>query len=284
MSDAFEQFTSQFKDTSFRPDITGYVLIYLVPPVFMGNSTIGGDYCPLLAIDFSPPETTVKSSDETSNAAISIPYSTGTSSGGQLSINYMEDHKLSVVKYHNEWVRHISDVVYGEKEPSAGYASSGKLDYATSAYIVKFKPDMCTMVYVGKATGIFPINIPAKEVIGTRQANELTMVGCNYSCAMYTAYVAGGVNSWVYSNFKSDLQTFYKVDMPDCSDHYSENKGGGGAPKIPGIDGPVGGAASASAGDAIAVVNSVAEAVASRNADPVGLLQSNLSHSSGVSI
>jgi|GEM_PF-2862423 hypothetical protein len=215
----FGDFVLKSRDTTFSPDINGYTLIYMIPPNLSGA---GGESAlinisqqfPFLALDFTPPETTVKTTEETSGSSISIPYSTGTSSGGQLSINYIEDSNLNVVNYHNTWVEYIKDVVYGEISPDKDYIESGELDYATSAYVIKFKPDMKTLTYIGKATGIFPMNVPSKEVIGNRQSNELSMVSCNYSCAMYTAYITGGINSWVLENLVTDLNEFFELELP----------------------------------------------------------------------
>jgi hypothetical protein len=218
----FGDFIKRSRNSNFSPDINGYTLIYMIPPNLSG---VGGvktlqkiaQQFPFLALDFTPPETIVKTTEETSGASISIPYSTGTFSGGQLSINYIEDSNLNVVNYHNTWVEYIKDVVYGEISPNSEYIDgemAGALDYATSAYVIKFKPDMKTITYVGKATGIFPLNVPSKEVIGNRQSNELSMVGCNYNCAMYTAYVAGGINSWVLEQFYTDLIDYFELGLP----------------------------------------------------------------------
>ncbi len=222
---AFANFLELSRNQNFSPDINGYTLIYMVPPNLSGAGgtetlTNMARQFPFLAIDFTPPETTVKSTEETSGASIGIPYSTGTSSGGQLSINYIEDSNLNVVNYHNTWVTYMGDVIYGRLSPSEHYIDTGELDYATSAYVVKFKPDMKTLTYVGKATGLFPTNVPSKEIIGNRQSNELSMVGCNYVCAMYTAYVAGGIKGWVLEHLESDLAAYFQTNVPQ----------GGGSP------------------------------------------------------
>jgi hypothetical protein len=229
----FNDFIKRFRNSNFNPDVNGYTLIYMIPPNLGGPcETLGytkgsggnlGDISrqfPFLAVDFTPPETTVKSVEETSGASVTIPYSTGASSGGQLSINFIEDSDLSVTNYHNMWVEYIKEVVYGDRSPHKDYIDgehSGELDYATSAYVLKFKPDMKTLVYVGKATGIFPLNIPSKEVIGNRQSNELSMVGCNYTCSMYSAYIVGGINSWVLDNVQIDLCDHFGLKLPKDS-------------------------------------------------------------------
>jgi hypothetical protein len=226
-SSVFADFITKARNSRFSPDVNGYTLIYMIPPNLGGTNDIlgyrnstGGNLLdisrqfPFLAVDFTPPETTVKSVEETSGASVSIPYTTGSSSGGQLSINYIEDSDLNVTNYHNIWVEYMKEVVYGDRQPHDSYIESGELDYATSAYVLKFKPDMKTLVYVGKVTGLFPLNIPSKEIIGNRQTNELSMVGCNYTCAMYSAYISGGVNSWVLKNMKVDLNDHFGLQLP----------------------------------------------------------------------
>ena len=196
----FGQFYQLTRNPNFQPDVTGYTLIYIVPPVAPGGLAGTASVFPLLAMEFSPPETTVKATEETSGSSIRIPYATGKMSGGQLSINFIEDDELSVTKFHTDWVNYISDVVYGHRNPSN--PTSGELDYATAAYVVKFRPNMRDITYIGQAKGVFPINIPSKELLGSRQTNDLAMIGMNYMCADYNNHLG---NSWVIGDFENQV-------------------------------------------------------------------------------
>ena len=229
----FADFVRRSRNPRFNPDVTGYNLIYLIAPdlsspIVKDDNTFMqqiAQQSSFLAIEFGPPETTVKATEESSGASIRIPYATGKSSGGQLSINFIEDGDLNITKFHTIWVNYISDVIYGDLSPDPKYFTPnnpefGALDYATSAYVVKFKPDMKTITYIGKATGIFPINMPSKEIIGSRQSNELTMVGMNYMCADYNSVIMGdntngnmGRNGWVYDEFETDMEAYFGVTV-----------------------------------------------------------------------
>jgi len=218
--DIFADFNRKFKEQNFQPDITGYVLIYLIPPNLSGGiGLLDFSNSPFLALDFTPPDYTLKTSEESGG----IQYGTGSSTGGQLSINFIEDSYLNVTLSHNIWVNYIVDVVKGEVSPDTKFISNNdnfaELDYATSAYIVKFTPCMTKVTYVGKATGIFPINLPVKEILGNRQTNELGMVGMNYVCAMYSSYTPGA-NDWVLDNFNSDLYVWFGLETPEVGHFY----------------------------------------------------------------
>lgn len=196
----YSQFYNLSRKPTFQPDVTGYTLIYIVPP--QAPEGLGGtaDVFPFLALEFNPPETSVKSTEETSGSSIRIPYATGRQSGGQLSINFLEDDELSVTKFHTDWVNYISDVIYGNKSPKD--PKSIELDYATCAYVVKFRPNMRDVIYVGQAKGVFPINIPSKELLGSRQTNALAMIGMNYMCADYNNHLG---NSWIIDDFENQV-------------------------------------------------------------------------------
>jgi hypothetical protein len=229
----FADFVRRSRSKRFNPDVTGYNLIYLIAPDLSGSED-DNEYMQdiakassFLALEFGPPETTVKATEESSGSSIRIPYATGKSSGGQLSINFIEDSDLNITKFHTIWVNYMADVIYGDLSPDDKYMDPespefGSLDYATSAYVVKFKPDMKTITYVGKATGIFPVNMPSKEVIGSRQSNELTMVGMNYMCADYNTiimpeddetYMNSYRNNWVYGEFINDMKAYFGVNV-----------------------------------------------------------------------
>jgi hypothetical protein len=202
----------------FSPDINGYTLIFLLPPYLSGynlkadmSSSIGKilkKVC-FLAMDFTPPSIQVTASEVMTKSG-SIPYAVEVISSGQMSISFLDNDKLELFGFHKSWVSYIEDVTRGVISPSSEFLENGEIDYASSAYIIKFKPTKSLtwgdIIYVGKATGIFPLNIPDKEVLGRRDSHELTMLPINYTCTLYRQQVFGSPaepSGWIYDEVKS---------------------------------------------------------------------------------
>jgi hypothetical protein len=232
-------FRKSLDDQTFHPDINGFTIIVLIPPDLSGYPFSSSDSdissgvissithrAPFLALDFTPPETTVNTSELTSGSSIRIPFAISKQSGGNLSISYIETSDLAIKTLHNIWVQYIHDVLHGIVDPSSKYIEEsnfnpllnsnefGALDYATSAYVIRYKPDMKTAIYIGKAVGIFPVNLPSKEVIGVRSSNELTMLNVNYICADYVETTFGpnstlSETSWIVDEFFSNVYDRY---------------------------------------------------------------------------
>jgi hypothetical protein len=213
------------------PDISGYTLIYLVPPVlsgmtfdFLPSSIITTRNSLFQAIEFSPPESVMNTNTVSSSSGVKMPYAIGKTSGGQMSISYIENMKLDIYSLHNNWFHYIEQVVLGYMDPTDDFIDSGELDYATSAFVIRFKPDMKTMVYLGKAVGIFPINLPNKDIIGRRDNVQLTTFTINYMCTDYREMALTGNelsmpktfmdNMWVLSDFiEATAVMFGNIDL-----------------------------------------------------------------------
>jgi hypothetical protein len=218
-----QKFYGLLYDSGFHPDINGYTLIFVEPPDLSGYFAknknlktwmIGGgegegeggvfNKTPLLALDFTPPEIQVTTDSMESGASVALPYATGVTRHGQLSINYIDNENLDIYNVHENWVNYMEQVVYGTVEPAKEYILSGQIDYMASAYVVRFSPDMKQGVHIGKAVGIFPINQPTKEILGTRGSHELTMIPINYNCVAYIT--ASNQNNpytnWLVEDFK----------------------------------------------------------------------------------
>ena len=71
------------------------------------------------------------------------------------------------------------------------------------------------IVYVGKATGIFPLNVPDKEIIGRRDSPELVTLTYNYPCAAYKQWSAGtpsvDFDAYLLDEFLQDVASFYSA-------------------------------------------------------------------------
>jgi len=202
-----------FKD--YNPDINGYTLVFMVPPDFVflqgQNNKLTDeqqryivDFRQLVtfaATDFTPPQRQIQSETISSRAG-GTPYATEVSPSEQCSITFIENNDLDIFNFHLIWVNYIKDLlegiieVYDEIQGSGAgedyltYNDGrnelyGALDYAASAFVVKYDPTMKLIKYVGKATGIYPQAIPSKELIGQRTANELTTLPFTYFCAYY---------------------------------------------------------------------------------------------------
>ena len=192
-----------------QPDLSGYTLMFMQPPHLSGYGLTEdyggglGDICKFLCfagVDFTPPNIQVSSSDLPSRSG-SINFGTEVAISGQLSISYLDNQNSAVFSFHKLWVNYIEDILRGKNSKSGadiapdleyydeGGARFGQVDYMTSAYVVRFKPSMnlssAEINYIGKATGIFPLNIPDKEEIGRRDSPEMIMVPITYACTFY---------------------------------------------------------------------------------------------------
>lgn len=195
-----------------HPDLSGYTLMFMLPPHLSGyglSETYGGElgevckfFC-FAGVDFTPPSVQVTASDLPSRSG-SINFGTEVVVSGQLSMSFLDNKESAAFSFHKLWVNYIEDITRGKNSktgadiaPDSSYmlpdgARFGQIDYLTSAYVVRFKPSMhltdIEINYVGKCTGIFPINIPDKEEIGRRDSPEMIMVPMMYSCTLYRQY------------------------------------------------------------------------------------------------
>lgn len=226
----------------FHPDINGYTLMFMLPPHLSGygytTSFTGslGTYCKMmcfLGVDFTPPQSQIVPSDLPSRSG-ALPFGVEFSPQGQLGMTYIDDQHQRILAFHKIWTNYIEDIVRGIRSdngstisPSSEYYTTGntkfgQLDYATSAYVVRFKPvynirTSMNINYVGKATGIFPLSIPDKEAIGRRDSNELVTYSIPYACAWYRQWVLGtpdmsgnsGKDIYIVSEFYDKILSAY---------------------------------------------------------------------------
>ena len=213
----------------FSPDINGYTVTFIQPPDLSGyelNGTVESvkditKMFPFLCIDFTPPPTQVIASEIPARSG-SIQFGTEVQSSGQMQITCMDDSELGLAGFIKTWVSYIEDVTRGIVDPHSKYTDPynkqffGALDYATSAYVIRFKPtaklDWGDIVYIGKAVGIFPLNIPDKEIIGRRDNNEITMLPISFTCTFYRQAIYGSlkeVNSWIVDEFTDKCKSMF---------------------------------------------------------------------------
>jgi len=209
----------------FMPDISGYSLIFMQHPNLSGwnkkdnslDMSITSKMFAFLALDFTPPQTQVIATSLPVRAG-SMSYATEVNMSGQLTITFLDTDEIEVFEYHKVWIAYIEAVTRGKVDPDESYYKDrdnmnfGIVDYMTSAYVVRFKMNG-TILYVGKATGIFPLNLPDKEIIGRRDSNELTILPINYSCVLYRQQVKGDLSrteNWILKEFNEVCLSNYK--------------------------------------------------------------------------
>jgi hypothetical protein len=209
-------------DMVFSPDISGYTLIFMIPPNLSSEDYKGiqeglkdtSKMFALLALDFTPPPVQVVSTSLPIRAG-SLSYATEVNMSGQITITFLDTDELECFEFHKVWISYIEAVTRGTISPHGDYFDPetdrfGIVDYVTSAYVVRFKITG-DIVYVGKATGIFPLNLPDKEVIGRRDSNELTILPINYSCVLYRQQVKGKLSkseNWILDELEKLLKIY----------------------------------------------------------------------------
>jgi len=88
-------------------------------------------------------------------------HATESRSGGELSIPFYNDENLLIYNLHQIWFDYIDGVKLGKYMPLPDASENAYLDYMSSLYYFAFKPDMETLVYWCKFTGMWPSNIPS---------------------------------------------------------------------------------------------------------------------------
>lgn len=216
----------------YNPDINGYTLIFFIPPVLSGMNINQQDFIKggitsykddttfeklnnlskfmtFAAVDFTPPQEQVNT-DKIASRSGAIPFVTEVMTSEQIMVTYIDNVDLSIYKFHQIWLYYMWEIIEGKIAPSEQFyqytndnnANYGAIDYAGAFYIVKYKPDMQTMTYIGKCIGVFPQSLPSKELIGQRTSNELTTLPFNYLCAAYRAEVTTeGHGGWIKEEF-----------------------------------------------------------------------------------
>lgn len=183
-----------------QPDVNGYTFVFLEPPDLSGFKDKDVQYAIneicrkslFLAIEATPPSITINTEEVSTQSSVSMPYATTKVATGNLSISFLDNSNMDINSLHNVWIEYIYNQLWGDLLPADKYLDPdqinffGALDYATSAFIIKYDPSFSDPpVMVGKATGIFPTGLPVKEVIGTRSNRELVMQTVTYTCSYY---------------------------------------------------------------------------------------------------
>lgn len=210
----------------FTPDISGYTLLFMVPPHLSGYEESGNSnytsndssfmwdtskFIPLLATNFTPPQIQMNSGILTGTSGTQH-YATELSISDNMSITFVETKNLDIYSFHRTWLNYIYEVLEGNLSPSESYIESRQVDYMSSAYFVKFRPDMEYITYIGKAIGCFPKGLPSSELLGTRTQNDMTTLSFDYTVSDYremTFYESSNDSHWLIQELSALIFSRY---------------------------------------------------------------------------
>lgn len=149
----------------YTPDISGYTLLFISPPVLSGYLNLGNQnydpsstsffsetskLCPLLAVNFTPPAIQLNTGALAGSSGTQH-YATELNITDSMSVSFVDTINLDIYTYHATWLQYIYQILEGTLSPSAEYLLTRKIDYCSSFYFVKFKPNMNAIQYIGKA-------------------------------------------------------------------------------------------------------------------------------------
>lgn len=150
---------------NFNPDITGYTLLFMIPPEFSSPSfanllasnktisntissllsTVGmspqvvnsvNDFAkvyPFMATEYTPPQTQVQNAQiQTRSGALS--YASDVHSTETISVSFLESSPLTIYKFHLLWVEYIRELLKGNIEPDKKYLEESTNDDPLSYY------------------------------------------------------------------------------------------------------------------------------------------------------
>lgn len=208
-NDPMKFFNSQMTG-GFNPDINGRILCFLVPPPFL-NLEVDEQYLNYVrklsvfsAVDFSPPVIQAQV-DRVSARTGGIAFVSQIEPSEQTTATFLDNSDLDIYNFHRIWIDYMHELVLGYIDVSPVYLdlsspNYGGLDYAGSLFFVKYDASMNDILYVGKATGVFPQMVPNKEILGQRSANDLSVINITYYCGWFEE------NSEVNSSIRQELE------------------------------------------------------------------------------
>jgi hypothetical protein len=221
------------------PDLSGYRIqagnnLYSQEDPSSYMKTVG-KIMTFAAIDFTPPQSQIRTETVTTRSG-GIPIASEISESDTLNITFLDNNHLDIYMFHHIWLEYIREILEGTIEPDPRYytepASSyefseyfanvgsghfvtsdeyyGAIDYAASCYIVKYRPDMQTVTFVAKCVGLFPQSLPNKELIGSRESNQIVILPFTYSCSGYREglYTERSNGMWIFDELDTLLTQF----------------------------------------------------------------------------
>jgi len=229
----------------FNPDITGYTLLFMIPPEFSADSyydnqklvqpsllseILSSDYLnigtekiaklddfakvyPFFATDFTPPQTQIVNAQVQARTG-AISYASDVTETESVSVQFVEANPLVVYKFHLLWMEYIREILRGTIEPASWYLDPnddeyyGSQDYLATFYVVKYILDMKEISYIGKCIGVYPLTLPSKDLIGNRLTNEICILPFDYACVAYREYIEDlKSNIWIKEELEDLIKT-----------------------------------------------------------------------------
>lgn len=206
------------------PDISGYTLLFMVPPDLSGyrqqgnaNYDISGNsfmaetcrLMPLLATNFVPP-TIQLGTGSLAGSSGTQHYATKLAITDSMSVSYIDNINLDVYSFHSSWLKYVFQVLEGTLEPDSSYIQNRVIDYAASFYLVKFMPNVSTIQYVGKAVGCIPREAPTQDVLGNRTSNDQTTVTFTYTVSNYYEATIREEGNWLFAELQDLILSQYQ--------------------------------------------------------------------------
>ena len=179
----------------FMPNINGFNVILMVPPVLSAikNKVWGGmikkefsKFLTFSAVNFSTPMRQVEVNQTTSRSG-SVLFASDVTKTQQCSVTYIDTNEIEIYSFHHIWLNYIHELLDGTICPDEEYYDPdsplyGALDYVCSFFVVKFDSSMRKILFVGKATGAFPLNNPINELLGQKSQHDIALLPYNYIC------------------------------------------------------------------------------------------------------
>lgn len=152
------------------------ILWGLTQEYFIGSTTLKHMFVPFLldrVEEYSVPDYEIKVNEITqpfTNFKTNYAGNSNDSlSGSNVSVTFRETSNFRILKYFHAWVEYMNCLSRGTFEPRREYKHSKftsgalRLDYASSIYFMRVKPDM-EIVYFHKQTGVFPKSVPHNQM------------------------------------------------------------------------------------------------------------------------
>jgi hypothetical protein len=221
------------------PDLSGYRIqagnfLYSQEDPNSYMKTVG-KIMTFAAIDFTPPQSQIRTENVTTRSG-GIPIASEVSESETMNITFLDNNHLDIYMFHHIWVEYIREILEGTIAPDSRYYSEntsntgytdfedsayfggeadtsefyGAIDYAASCYIVKYRPDMQTVTFAAKCVGMFPQSLPNKELIGSRDSNQIVILPFTYSCAGYreAIYSERSAGMWIFEELDKIVSQF----------------------------------------------------------------------------
>lgn len=232
--------TTGYRYTNYSPHINGFYMVFMQHGTWydhyrsymQSNSDTGGltlsDYktptggdfrksFPILATDVDLPDLTKEYTSVSSRLRNSFTVARDYFVS-DFNVSYIENINLDVMRYHEAWHKYIDLLKTGALADSGRSItncasqplnSSYFIDvpYANAIWIAVFKPFTTDIQMLVKVTGVMPVNMPLKQVIGNRSGSKMTTLNLTYKSAdMFYKFYDG--TDQVYNDQGALAQSF----------------------------------------------------------------------------